>query len=472
VDAPQRQLLPQLASCPALFLTTPAAAPRRRLRRAQKRQEVLERRRKVSAPVVVAILPLSPEVDTDRLYSGLLAACETFGQQQQKGGPGGDMDMGGRRRLATGLAALASTCAGRAGLRVPWTTHSRAASHEHATRTRRQPSLRPLRCSLSSSSARSQRPTTQRPTAQRPRPRPRAEDLPPAAPLGLQTVAVQGRSKLRVTLVPPAADLEDLLQVGRAGLGCCMAGWAGLLYGWLGWAGLLYGWLAGWLAVQQHPLRVGPCVPAAGSAERAPAAQWLCCSPLLAAAPPRRWRSSPAAQSCCCWRCRAARGRRWWTPRVPRRWPCSARWACPPSWAWCRTRQVRGVPLPAAGLRCGCTNHPGPQGSQGTSEAPGAHARPRLPFPRAGSGALSMKERSASKKRAEKGLTAHLPGDHRLFHADTADDCSQLVGAWRAVLAAVPLQLRAARGSGLEEGASAQRGAAVMLKQPNTLIYY
>jgi hypothetical protein len=39
-----------------------------------------------------------------------------------------------------------------------------------------------------------------------------------------------------------------------------------------------------------------------------------------------------------------------------------------------------------------------------------------------------MKERSASRRRAEKGLLAHLPGDHRLFHADTAEDCSQLVG--------------------------------------------
>jgi hypothetical protein len=127
--------------------------------------------------VVVAILPLSPDVDTDRLYSSLLAACETFGQQQQqkrKGGPGGDMDMGGRRLwllaagcwpgwlLAAGcwlLAALALLDPGRWGCREAAQQAAQPGASGTPCRARRPP----LHCtalprSSPSSDARPQRP--------------------------------------------------------------------------------------------------------------------------------------------------------------------------------------------------------------------------------------------------------------------------------------------------------------------------
>jgi hypothetical protein len=201
---PQCTLPDTYAQCPMPNAQCPVPA----FYRSQKRQELLERKRKVSAPVVVALLPLSADVDTDRLYSSLLTACESAGRGAGDAGDG--MDLGGwqLQKLWQQLAALEQQHDACACYMHVWrgSTGWAAAQHlvccflQHAVWMYIHRAPRPsCRLSLTASWCCCA-----------------AEELPPAAPLGLQTVAVAGRSRLRVTLVPPPTDREDLLQVGRA----------------------------------------------------------------------------------------------------------------------------------------------------------------------------------------------------------------------------------------------------------------
>ncbi len=64
----------------------------------------------MSAPVVVALLPLSADVDTDRLYSSLLTACETAGRGAGDAGDGMDL---GRWQLAGAMAREVAAGRGR-----------------------------------------------------------------------------------------------------------------------------------------------------------------------------------------------------------------------------------------------------------------------------------------------------------------------------------------------------------------------
>ncbi|GIL52663.1 hypothetical protein Vafri_8489, partial [Volvox africanus] len=54
-----------------------------------KRQQLLEKKRRIAAPVVVAVLPLSADVDVPRFFHGLRRACEHGGSSIN----GDDADM-------------------------------------------------------------------------------------------------------------------------------------------------------------------------------------------------------------------------------------------------------------------------------------------------------------------------------------------------------------------------------------------